>query len=312
MGGTAVSSETAMAHVTAPTTSRGPSRRLPGPAAASATPPRPRARRSWRAKDRNASACAVMPPERLVVDDDEFEPDRSARCTQYAGSSRFSCGRREPVDLRRASGRARRARRRSPPAPRLPPRPCGCRSPRRSWLYPRPLRDRHGRPPALHRADRRGARHGDAVSSPPSLAWRSSRIASISSVTALATSRPPGGSASIAASSTPSSLPPPPMKIACGARQAGECRGRRAFDDGQPWHAEHGRIAPDARGALGIALDGDGAQRWIGEHPLDRDRAGAGADVPQQFAAARRQRRQGERADLALGDLAVMLEQLVG
>ena len=43
-----------------------------------------------------------------------------------------------------------------------------------------------------------------------------------------------------------------------------------------------------------------------------RDRAGAGADVPQQFAAARRQRRQRQRADLALGDLAVMLEQVVG
>ena len=71
-------------------------------------------------------------------------------------------------------------------------------------------------------------------------------------------------------------------------------------------------IAADARGALGVGLDGDGAQRRIGQHPFDGDRAGAGADVPQQFAAPRRQRRQRQRADLALGDLAVMLEQIVG
>ena len=46
--------------------------------------------------------------------------------------------------------------------------------------------------------------------------------------------------------------------------------------------------------------------------PFDGDRAGAAADIPQQFAAARRQRRQCHRADLALGDLAVVLEQRVG
>ena len=41
------------------------------------------------------------------------------------------------------------------------------------------------------------------------------------------------------------------------------------------------------------------------------DRAGAGADVPQQLAPARREGRQRDGADLALGDLAVMLEQRV-
>ena len=48
------------------------------------------------------------------------------------------------------------------------------------------------------------------------------------------------------------------------------------------------------------------------QQPFDADRAGAGADVPQQFAAARRQRRQRHRADLALGQLAVVAEQLIG
>ena len=51
---------------------------------------------------------------------------------------------------------------------------------------------------------------------PPCRAWAASSTASISSVTALATSRPPGFRASIAPSSTPASLPPPPMKIASG------------------------------------------------------------------------------------------------
>ena len=77
-------------------------------------------------------------------------------------------------------------------------------------------------------------------------------------------------------------------------------------------HAERRGVAADARGALGARLDGDGAQRRIGQHPFDRDRAGAGADVPQQLAAPRRQRRQRDGADLALGDLAVVLEQRVG
>ena len=67
------------------------------------------------------------------------------------------------------------------------------------------------------------------------------------------------------------------------------------------------RAARSARCSIG-----DGAHGRIGQHPLDRDRAGAGADVPQQFAAPRRERRQRHRAHLALGDLAVMLEQIVG
>ena len=71
-------------------------------------------------------------------------------------------------------------------------------------------------------------------------------------------------------------------------------------------------VAADAGGADRIGLDGDGAHRGMGQHPFDADRAGAGADVPQQFAAPWRQRRQGDGADFALGDLAVMLEQMIG
>ena len=41
------------------------------------------------------------------------------------------------------------------------------------------------------------------------------------------------------------------------------------------------------------------------------DRAGAGADVPEQLAAAWRERRQRDGADLALGELAVVLEEAV-
>ncbi len=102
------------------------------------------------------------------------------------------------------------------------------------------------------------------------------------------------------------------MKIASGARETGERRRRFALDDVERRHAEGGGVAADAVGAVGARLDRDGAQRRIGEHPFDRDRAGAGADVPQQLAAARRQRRQRDRTDLALGDLAVMLEQGIG
>jgi hypothetical protein len=80
----------------------------------------------------------------------------------------------------------------------------------------------------------------------------------------------------------------------------------------QPRHAQRRRIARDPRRAIRIRLERDRAQRHVRQHPFDRDRAGAGADVPQRLAAARRQRRQRDGADLALGDLAVVLEQIVG
>ncbi len=69
------------------------------------------------------------------------------------------------------------------------------------------------------------------------------------------------------------------------------------------------RVAADPRSPFGRRLDGDGAHRRIGKHPFDRDRARAGADVPEEFALARRECREGQRPHLPLGDLAVVLEK---
>ena len=55
-------------------------------------------------------------------------------------------------------------------------------------------------------------------------------------------------------------------------------------------------------------LDADGAIGRMGEQPFDADGACARADIPQQFAAAWRQRRQADRANLAFGQLPVMSE----
>ena len=87
--------------------------------------------------------------------------------------------------------------------------------------------------------------------------------------------------------------------------------GRFARDHGKRWDAEAQRVAGDARRAVVAGFDRDRAVGGIGEHPFDRDRAGARADVPQEFAAPGRERRERDRADVALGDLAVVLERLV-
>ena len=90
-------------------------------------------------------------------------------------------------------------------------------------------------------------------------------------------------------------------------------RGRGgALDDRQVGHAEVGGVAGDPADARGVALDGDGAVGRVGQHPLDADRAGAGADIPQQLAATGRQGRERDGADVLLGQLAVMLEPGVG
>src|SRR3984957_19683475 len=54
------------------------------------------------------------------------------------------------------------------------------------------------------------------INSPPSTAWRAISRASVSSVTALTTSRPPDRSARAAVSSTPESPAPPPTNTASG------------------------------------------------------------------------------------------------
>ena len=86
---------------------------------------------------------------------------------------------------------------------------------------------------------------------------------------------------------------------------------RRAGDDGKRGHAEAQRIAGDARRALVAGFDRDRAIGRVGQHPFDGDRARAGPDVPQKLAAPRRERRERDCANVALGDLAVVLERVV-
>ena len=191
----------------------------------------------------------------------------------------------------------------------------GIRRPRRSWLHPAPLRHRHGRTPARSCSLPTGSARAIAmrISSPPQRRmardqqrlglkrhgidhepaagaqrrhrgieharhrWRRRRRRSHPGA-AIRRARPAPRPATI-------SRPGTPKLAALRRMRAARSRAR---------------------------LDRDRAQRRIGQHPFDRDRSGAGADVPQQFAAPRRQRRQRHRAHLALGDLAVVLEQRVG
>lgn len=95
-------------------------------------------------------------------------------------------------------------------------------------------------------------------------------------------------------------------------RQIGERVGRPALDDPQPWDAQRLRVAGDPGGALRVDLDRDRVGARVGAQPLDADRAGAGPDVPQQLAGAGREPRQCTGADVALGELAVVLEEVVG
>ena len=79
----------------------------------------------------------------------------------------------------------------------------------------------------------------------------------------------------------------------------------------QPGHAERCGVACDGCGALRVLLDGDRGAARDRAQPLDRDRPAPGADVPQCLAGQRGKARQGDGADLPLGQLAVMLEGIV-
>ena len=150
------------------------------------------------------------------------------------------------------------------------------------------------------------------TSSPPSAAWRAISSASVSSVTALATRRPPERSAATTASRTPGRPPRRRRRSrpAAAVRRALPApRLRRPQARARRTPRRCGECAPRDPALASIA---SARSRRIGQQPFDRDRTGAGADVPQQFIAPRRQRRQRHRADLALGDLAVMLEQSIG
>src|SRR5262249_32449104 len=83
---------------------------------------------------------------------------------------------------------------------------------------------------------------------------------------------------------------------------------RRHFE---PWYTELRSVTRGARGADGIALDADGLLCLVTQQPLDGHGPGAAADIPQQFAGTRRERRQRHGPDLALGDLTIVLENVV-
>src|SRR5512132_2921250 len=94
---------------------------------------------------------------------------------------------------------------------------------------------------------------------------------------------------------------------------------RLAADDSDLRDTQRRGVAGDDGATAGVALDGNGARLAAsagaiaanGAQPLDRDRAGTGAHIPQYLARQRSQRGDGHGANLALGELAVVLEQLV-
>ena len=102
------------------------------------------------------------------------------------------------------------------------------------------------------------------------------------------------------------------MKIASGAADPASASGALPSTTSRPARRTPRHCGGCARRGSGRCSMRDRAKRGIGQHPFDGDGARAGADVPEQLVAARRQRRQRHRADFALGDLAVMLEQHVG
>ena len=62
---------------------------------------------------------------------------------------------------------------------------------------------------------------------------------------------------------------------------------------------------------LRVGLDGQGAARGMDPHPLDADRARSRPDVPEQLPGQRREPGQGDCADVPLGQLTVIDEDLV-
>ena len=102
------------------------------------------------------------------------------------------------------------------------------------------------------------------------------------------------------------------MNTASGRGRPAKGLRRAALDDLELRHAERCGVARDARRAVRPRLDGDRRGSRMAKHPFDADRARARADIPQHLATARRERRERHGADVALGDLPVMLEHLVG
>ena len=177
---------------------------------------------------------------------------------------------------------------------------------------PRPLGDGAGRRPAGERPDRAGRLHRD----PDELA----AVARVRAPPAPARSpgsprAPPAGRRARArarqVSSTPASVAPPPTKIASGARSDPSASGARPCDHVEARYAESSRVAGDPLRALGVGLDRGRRAGRMAPHPLDPDGPGPGSDVPQVLAGRRGEPGERRRAQVALGELAVVLEGLV-
>ncbi len=123
--------------------------------------------------------------------------------------------------------------------------------------------DRHRRAPAVQGADLlQRVRSPSAKARRRGGGRRRTSRARLRCVTALATMRPPGFSAAQAASKTPS-LEPATEEDRVGRGQAFERFRRSAGDDLEVGRAQRRRVTRRARGALGVLLDADGAQRGV-------------------------------------------------
>ncbi len=120
------------------------------------------------------------------------------------------------------------------------------------------------------------------------------------------------GSAAQQRSTKPWVATPPPMNMASGEARSRQRLWRLPGDDLDLRRAERARILGDERPALGIAFDGDRLHIPPGTQPFDRDGSAAGADIPEPLPWKGRERGQGRRANLALGELPVMTEGVVG
>ena len=255
-----------------------------------------------RARDR---ACATS---------DERHAERRGRRRDAGLVALWRRGRRDGIEHRRAPGR------RAPAPPRSRAR---SRPPRRPPAAD--ARDDHGFTQrhcvtgiagrqAVHAADRLGARDARCGSvRRPSAHSAPAAAPRVSSVTALTTSRPPARSAASTASSTPGSLAPPPMKTASGGGSPASAAGAVPCDD-RECPARRGRgVARDARRALRAAP----RSRWRAatDRPAAIRSPTEPAPAPMSHSSSPRRGASADsvtRAHFALGDLAVMLEQIVG
>ena len=151
------------------------------------------------------------------------------------------------------------------------------------------------------------------ASSPPRRAWRAIERGLASMVTALATSRPPGRRALQQASNSASLRDVAAEEDRVGRGLAGEaCRAprrSRCRGSGTPSLAALTAIICSRSPSRSKAMAR--ASRAARIHSM-RDRAAAGADVPEQRTGIGRELGERRGANLALGELAVGDESVVG